>query len=365
MTFPTIFSIYIMRQMFKSFCIIGGGLLSLIIILDFVELINRTGDVDISINNLLYLQFLKTFDLIHSLFPYMTIFSMMHAFYTLNSDKEITVARSTGISGMQITLPAIFFAFSMGLFQTFALNHLSVTTYNQYQSVLDENKNNIETVLDISSTGLWLREGAKHGYRVINGSSYTKSPFTISDVNVLELSFENKFIKSYSADEMTLMDNQWVMKNSYSISHNNEVDFKKKLHIETKTTYSSLKNVFKVPNSISFWHLPKQIRNLDSMGLNATQHIYMFNFLLSMPLLYMGLAMLASFFTGRPYVRQQKTKSALIGLSTAFILFFYLNLIQSIVDILPLSPALVSWIPAITIFILGIYLMLNSEKVSG
>ena len=365
MTFPTIFSTYIMRQMFKSFFIIGGGLLSLITILDFIELINRTGDADISLNSLLYLEFLKIFDIIHSVFPYMTIFSMMHAFYALNIDKEITVARSTGISGMQITLPAIVFAFAMGAFQTFALNHLSVTTYNQYTSVLNKNKNNTETVLNISSTGLWLREGVKNGYRVINANSYSKSPFTISNVTVLDLSSENKFIKSYSADEMTLVDNKWIMKNSHSISHNNEVDFKEKRNIETNTTYSSLKNVFKAPDSISFWYLLKQIRNLHSMGLNATQYVYMFNYLLSMPILYMGLAMLASFFTGRSYARQQKSKAVLIGLTTAFALFFYLNLVQSMVDILPLSPAIVGWVPSITVFALGVYLMFNSERVTG
>ena len=365
MTFPTIFSIYIARQMFTSFFIIGGGLLSLVTVMDFIELVNRTGDIEISLNSLLHLQFLKIFDIIDSLFPYMTIFSMMHAFYTLNEDKEITVARSTGISGIQITLPAIFFAFIIGSFQTFVLNHLSVTTYNQYKNILNENKNNTDTVLNISSTDLWLHEGAKHGYRIINGSSFTKKPFTISDVSILDLSFKNKFIKSYSADEIILKDNHWVLKNSHSLSDKNEVEFNKEIRIETKTTYSSLKNIFKSPKDISFWRLISQIRSLNSMGLNASQHVYRFNFLLSMPLLYMGLAMLASFFTGRPYARQQKTKSTLLGLATVFSLFFYLNLVQSIVGILPISPAVVGWIPAITVFSIGIYLLLNSEQVSG
>src|ERR1043166_572508 len=106
---------YIARQFFGW---VGGvflAMLSIVFILDYIELIRRAGTrPDATLLILLEMAALKQPDMMQQVMPFAILFGTMMAFWRLTRSHELVVARAAGISVWQFLAPPLAGAFLLG-----------------------------------------------------------------------------------------------------------------------------------------------------------------------------------------------------------------------------------------------------------
>src|SRR6185437_12212699 len=107
---------YIARQFFTWCTIIFVAMMSIVFLLDYIELIRRAGTrPDATLLILLEMAALKQPDMMQQVMPFAILFGTMMAFWRLTRSHELVVARAAGISAWQFLAPPLSGAFLLGV----------------------------------------------------------------------------------------------------------------------------------------------------------------------------------------------------------------------------------------------------------
>jgi len=131
--------------------------------------------------------------------------------------------------------------------------------------------------------------------------------------------------------------------------------------LQTSMTREQIEENFSSPETVSFWDFPSNIKRLEQTGLNANPMKVYFQNLLSQPLLFMAMILLAATVSLRPPRANGSFLLLIAGIGIGFLVFFSSNFLQAlgISDQIPLFIA--AWFPAIISFLLGVGLLMHLE----
>src|SRR5580692_1010602 len=110
------FFFYIARQFFGWCAGVFLAMLSIVFILDYVELIRRAGTKpDATLLILLEMAALKQPYMAQQIMPFAILFGTMLTFWRLTRSNELVVARAAGVSVWQFLTPAMLVAMLVGV----------------------------------------------------------------------------------------------------------------------------------------------------------------------------------------------------------------------------------------------------------
>ncbi len=353
---------YILRRNIHGLWVIALAMSILIAFLDIMGIASRLPHL--TFMQLLEMEILNFSTLFTTALPYVVMFAFMYTFFHMNREKQTTIQLSIGLSSLQILIPSMVIAFVLGVLHTSILNPIASITYDQYKkrwNFYGDTTNTAEITL--SRNNLWLREKIPDGYRIINSSLAINIPITLYQVQILELDSQQKIQRTYRVDKMTLQPEGFLLHKGNMRTLDNVSTPIQNMMMSTTVNNSLIENMITKPTEMSFWQLPPHIQSLRKGGLNADEYTFTYHKLLSMPFMFIALVLFAAYFTMRPYARVIPSKLIGIGMITAFVLFFFLNLTQAMVFLTPLPPYVLGWLPTIIILLLGGFLTLSSEKV--
>ena len=134
-----------------------------------------------------------------------------------------------------------------------------------------------------------------------------------------------------------------------------------KMTVPAKLTYDQLMESFAVASTLSFWQLPEFISVLEASGLPSRAYRLKYQRLLAMPLLFVGIILLATSF-GLRLPRFGGLPLAIgAGAMSGFLLYFLSSLAAALGINSSMPLALAAWGPAAVTAILGITLLLYVE----
>ncbi|MGB1361019.1 MAG: LptF/LptG family permease [Alphaproteobacteria bacterium] len=346
--------IYFAKQLLRGLIIVGGSIAMLLFLLEFVNLRTR---IDTGIFELLEMTFYKAPELLFNSIPLITLLSFMFVFYQSNEKKEMVIARASGLSTTQIFIPSVVISFVLGLFYIAVLQPISISAKEKYTVLYDSYDTETTTTIKTSDTGLWLREKLDGGNtRIINAKNIEEENYTLKDIEIININKLNQ-IKFLEIDKISLKNNKWVIGEITKGTYNQE-------YINTTITWDMIEKVFTKSKDISFWDLYVYIKYLQDSDFNSRPMVFNFNYLLSMPFMFIALVFIAGYFTAQPTSRINTKKTVRNGVLSGFVLYFYMNSMKSVIFIIPLSPYILGWIPTLSVLFISIVLLLSSDKLS-
>jgi len=118
---------------------------------------------------------------------------------------------------------------------------------------------------------------------------------------------------------------------------------------------------FASPEAIAFWKLPKAIRQTEQAGFSATGYRLRLQQLLSTPLLFAAMIVLAAAFSLRLTRLGGLAGLAGAGVAVGFVMFFFNQFAGALAkaDIIPLFAA--AWAPAVVALLAGLSLLFFTE----
>ena len=354
---------YIARQFFIWCTTIFLGMMTIVFLLDYIELIRRAGTrPDATLLILLEMAALKQPDMAQQVMPFAILFGTMMAFWRLTRSHELVVARAAGISAWQFLAPPLSGAFFVGVLVVTIFNPVASDMQAAYEKLENRILRGGGDELSLTRTGFWLRQSDESGnHSIVHASSFAVNRGALDNVMILFLAGDTKLVKRIDAKQALLRNGMWEVHDGTEWEPDKPLKPFDTLDIGTNLSASKIQESFASPDTMSFWELPGFIHLLDASGFSSQRHRLYFNALLARPFLYAAMVLIAASFSLRMQRRGGATLMIGAGVASGFALYFLSDVIFALGLSASIPISLAAWTPTGIAWLLGATLLLHLE----
>ncbi|MGH1456114.1 MAG: LPS export ABC transporter permease LptG [Alphaproteobacteria bacterium] len=378
MKLTTTLSSYLAKRYTINLCILLSALLAIIYLFDTVELIRRVGNrEDIPITLVLQMGLLKLPEVGQTLFPFGVLFSAMFTFWQLTRRYELIVVRAAGFSIWQFLTPILGVGILFGVLQMTVINPAGAVLISKFEELERNHLRYQENQIAVFKEGLWLKqailiEGENEsaeavektlisGYAILHAQKIKHPEWILNNVTVLYFTDDNNYLQRVDAKSAKLNNNFWDLENATIHKMSGESLQLDTYKVPTNLTTKEIEESFSSPQSMSFWKLPAYIQTLESTGFDATRLKVFYQNLLSQPLMFCAMILLAATVSMRPPRSKGTFTMIATGVFIGFIVFFMSSFLQALGSSQQIPVTLAAWAPALISFLLGLSVIMNVE----
>lgn len=372
-------SLYLAKRYAVNLLILLFALLAIIYMFDTVELIRRASKHDIPLSLILQMGLLKLPEVGQTLFPFAVLFSAMFTFWQLTRRYELIVVRASGFSIWQFLSPIIFVGVFLGILHMTVINPVGAVFISKFEDLERTYLKRETNQIAVFQQGLWLRQPVLiqaekdpestiiepqkliSGYVIFHAQKVEQPGWTLKNITALYFKDNDEFLQRIDAKSATLEQQSWKLHDVIIHKKNNNKAKEKTYILPTTLTANDIEESFSSPESMSFWKLPAYINTLEQTGFDASRLKVHYHSLLSQPLMFTAMILLAAAVSMRP-PRSKGTFIMIVGgIFIGFIIFFFSSFLQALGASQQIPVSLAAWSPALVSFLLGLSVMMNLE----
>jgi len=353
---------YLAKSFFMNMLFILGVLLAIIYLFDTVELLRRASKRDdIPLSLVLEMGLLKLPEVGQIIFPFSILYSAMYSFWQLTRHHELLVVRSAGFSVWQFLAPILCVALLVGLLQVMVINPIGSVFLTKFERLENTHLVHRKNQIALFKEGLWLRQMQDSGYAILHAETVGMPGWELRGVMALFFDSDDNFIQRLDAEKARLDNGMWSFYRGVVNRPLGEGEEFQLYTLPTDLTVKEIEESFAPLETMSFWALPAFIQTMEATGFDATRLKIHFHSLLSQPLIFMSMVLLAAAVSLRPPRFQGMTMMVFMGVLIGFIVFFMTSYLQALGASHQIPLVLAAWSPAIVTFLLGATVMLSIE----
>ncbi len=362
---------YVARRFLRSFGLIAGVFLLVLLLIDMIEMIRRFSDRDIGLSGAAGLAGLNIAGSFYSILPLMTVLGGIALFLGLARSSEMVAIRASGRSALRVIAAPAVTAALVGMLAVGLLNPLVAVTGQRYDEAVAAIESNGRQTVSIGDSALWMRQavlerGQESGQIVIRAARASPEGTTLYGATFTLFDNESGPIRRIEAREARLKPGEWQLTGvtDYPLDQPNpgaSARSSATLTLASDLTAQRIREGFGRPEAIPVWQLPTFIGGMERAGFSAARHKVWFQMELARPLLMAAMVVIAAAFTMR-HVRGTSTGGAvLMAFGSGIGLFFLRNLAQVLGDNGQVTPMMAAWGPPLVGLLLALGLILQRE----
>ncbi len=360
---PTM-SRYILRQFLLWFLVMFVAMVTVIGLIDAVELLRRgTNKPDATASIITGMALLRAPFLAQEAIPFAVMFGGIFTFLKMTRNHELVVVRAAGVSVWQFLAPPLIAAILIGVLNVTVLNPLSALMLSQFEELEGRYFTGRSSLLAVSSQGLWLRQTSSDGtgQTVVHAARAQPDELLLEDVIVFEFAEDDQFISRVDAESARLLDGRWELSNAWLTKPTRAGVFTAQHELPTDLTADKIQESFASPETVAFWNLLRFIRVLEETGFSPVAHRLQFHALLAEPVLLAAMVLIAAIFSLRLTRRGGTLLLVAAGVLTSFFLFLLTNVVQALGLGASVPVILAAWTPAGFCLLAGVTMLLHLE----
>ena len=353
---------YFGRRFLAGVTLILCILVGLVLVVDFVELSRRAANREAApLSIVIELAVLRAPFMAQKILPFAVLFGGMLTFARLTRSHELVVTRAAGVSVWQFLMPPLVVAILLGMFVMTVFNPLSSAMVYRFEQIEAKHIRGKPSLLAVSPSGLWLREGGTEEQIVIHALGVSRQGLDLRDVIIFIYDGDDHFARRIDAKSASLVDRRWRLKDALVSRPDVPTEHYAEYGLETELTIDSIRESFAAPESVSFWALPGFIEALGKAGFSAVRHRLHWHAILSSPLLLCAMVLIAATFSLR-LIRQGKAGLVVVGgLIAGFLLYFLSDVVFALGLSGSIPVIMAAWTPATVSVLLGLAMILHLE----
>ncbi len=369
MTLPKRINRYIAGHFLTRFLQIAFGFSLLIFFINLLDVFEKVRGSDVPISITAAMAFLQIPDFLNEIAPSLVLISAIITFFLLSSKSEITIIRASGFSIWQILQPVAVSALFLGIFWITVLGPLSVLMTTKFNNMEGKYVRKEKREMVAPSNGIWLKQANinKPGEDIIiQAKKVYKATLELDGVTLWFFNKNGQFYQKIDAESMFLEDNLWLLQN---ITLNNDTHLNSRVktysvptNLEPEFIVQTVINNFQNVKLFSIFALPDLINNLKSAGFSSTKFKVYLNSLLSKPLLFAAMTLIACYF-GITHTRNNNSILMMFfGITFGLILYITSGIINSLGSsgLIPVFSS--TWTISIICLSVGVLLIYRKEK---
>ncbi|NSX55723.1 LPS export ABC transporter permease LptG [Parasulfitobacter algicola] len=359
--------LYFARKFIMSFLIVLGVFFAMLALLDLVEQLRRFDTDEVGLPEIVQLTLLNVPTGLYRILPLIVILATLMLFLSLARSSEMVVTRASGRSAMRSLISPVIVALLLGGVALAAFNPIVAATQKQYELKSQRYSSGEESVLSVSSEGLWLRQGSAQGQTVIRASRANLDGTILQDVTFITFTSDGTPTRRIEAAEAQLQSGAWLLLSvkDWRLDSGENPEGTSSLYetldVETELTRDSIQDSFGTPSAIPIWELPSFIAALERAGFAANQHRMWFQMELAMPLLLVAMVLVGAGFTMRHTRFGRTGLMVLMAVMMGFGLYIIRNFAQIMGESGQIPILLAAWAPPISAICLSLGLLFHLE----
>jgi lipopolysaccharide export system permease protein len=360
-------SFYIARRFLMTLGIVFGVFFGIMLLIDTIDQLRRLSGSGAGMMEALHLAALNVPESLYRILPLIVILAAVALFMALARSSELVVVRAAGRSGLRFLIAPVLTALICGLLAVAVLNPLVAATGKLYDSAQASIARSGQSILSVSSSGLWLRQGDGTGQTVIQAARSNQDGTQLFGVTFLLFDATGLPSARVEAAVATLEPGEWRLEGAkrWDLAEANPEQTASLLPegstLPSDLTREGIRDSFGAPSAIPFWSLPAYIDSLEKAGFSARSHEVWFQMELAQPLLLAAMVLVAAGFTMR-HARFGKTGTlVLLAILAGFAIFFLRNFAQVLGENGQIPIALAAWTPPVAATMMALGLLLHLE----
>ncbi|MBT5433000.1 MAG: LPS export ABC transporter permease LptG [Rhodospirillaceae bacterium] len=362
MRISLILSRYIARRFLSSIVLVFGVVVAVAFLIDVVNLGDRASSrEEAGFGLVLEMALLRIPFLTQKVLPFAMLFGTMLTYIWLTRSNELVVTRAAGVSAWQFLLPSLAIALLLGAFVITVFNPLASAMVSRFEQLENQYLRGQSSLLAVSPSGLWLREGDGNRQFVIHANRVSASGADLGEVIIFAFEDDDRFVERIDAERALLRDGYWDLENVLVTRPDATAETFEALEVPTDLTVPRIQNSFASPETMSFWDLPGFINTMEEAGFSALRHKIHWHSILAIPLLLAAMVLVAATFSLRLTRRGRLGLFILAGLGSGFQLYFLSDISLALGMSGSLPPILSAWAPAAIFAMIGSALLFHME----
>lgn len=353
---------YISRHFLVWFAVVLLSVSGVILLIDLIELLRRTADApEISGRLVVWMAILKLPHTVQQILPFVVLVAALVALYRLSRTQELVALRAAGVSVWQFLGPLLAGALLIGVARLLIINPAAALMLERYEVLEARYLDKGASLLSGRAESVWLRQRDGDGAAVIHAERVFSQNLLLRDVTVFRYDGQGSFRSRYDVRRAWLQDGAWVLESGWESVPGIAPRRIDRAALPTEMTAEQLLDRFATPQTIPIWDLPGFIQTLREAGYSALRHRMYLLTLVTSPVLYMAMVLLAAVFALLPPRKRLVLRLTAGVLLAGFLLYFTADIITAlgISGRLPLT--LAAWSPALVAGFLSLTLLLYRE----
>ena len=337
-----------------------AGTLVLTAMIDFLELMRRSGDInDVSAFFIAKITLFRVPFITERVLPFAVLVGAMFCYLNLSRRLELVVARAAGISAWQFVAPAIIVAWLIGVAMT--------AVYNPISAILREQSTRLEADLfgengiPTTTSGFWLRQRNEEGQAVINAKSSRQQGIQLGGVSVFRFDPSGRFQDRIEAKSAVLERGYWRLENARFYVSGVAPTEHEIFRLKTTLTPVQVGESFAIPETVPFWGLSSYIDAAENAGLTAAGYRLQYYQLLAQPFYLVAMVLLAAAVSLRLFRFGGVQKIVLGGIAGGFLLYVLTKITGDLSKAGMMAPVAAAGLPVTIGGVTGLIALLYQE----
>src|SRR3974390_2947200 len=177
--------------------LVFGGLLSLIALVDYIEMMRKTaGMPNVPASVVAQTSLFRVPQIAESIMPFSILIAAMSCYLNLSRRLELVVARAAGMSAWQFIAPAFAVALLLGVAATLAYNPVAAALQERSKRLEVEYLGaNAESGLQATGNGFWVRQRNADSQSIVNALTSTDQGVHLGGVTVFTFDSAGRFVQ--------------------------------------------------------------------------------------------------------------------------------------------------------------------------
>lgn len=338
----TLLNRYLYGQTLRGILLAFAIIISLVVLVDYVELSRRFGSFDqVSSLTILRLTVFKMPRVIEQTLPFIVLFGVMWSMFGLNRRSELIAMRAAGFSAWRFATPPTVTAVIIGIFGAIALNPIAANLNAKFENERVNISRNVGASFRNSGESIWLREAVAEGSLVIHAKDAIARDAELLDVTFYYYQMDPDgipvFLKRIDAGKAQLQTDHWQLTGARETRPGALPERHGSIQLPSNLDPGSLLEYLAASSSLSFWDLPGMIKQTRAAKLETKRYELQWNRLLALPLTLAAMALIGASFSFRLTRLGGTFRMAATGGAIGFALYFAADLLQALgaTDVLP------------------------------
>ena len=358
---------YLARTFLRNTLYIFALFFCLIVIIDLIDLTRQLAETtDASFGDIFLVVLYRAPSLAENVLPFATLFGTSATLILLNRRLELVVARASGVSVWQFLFPIVLAAGLLGLIGALIYNPLGLIGKLASKSVEANLLGTVKGSFANDSGNFWLRLAQPDGDVILRARVSQNSGTKLTGVSAYKFSPENDMVLRLDAskavfEESPSGDNHYRL-SDVKLSKPGELSQQfVEFLLPVTISRSQLEADLTTADNISIWELGEQTKRARESGKNALNFLTRFQALLSQPLLFVAMVLVASTVSLR-FARFGLNGTAVLGgILGGFVLYVLSKLVVTFGSNGLVPPFIAAWSPAIVASLIGTTVLLHQE----
>jgi len=357
----TIINKYISREISRYFGIVLVVVISIYVVVDFLEKIDDFLEAGLSLSKAISFFLFKIPFITAQITPIGLLIAVLIVFGLMNKNNEIVALKSSGASIYNLLKPVLLIGLLLSIV-LFILSEIIVPIATAKANRIWLGEVRKESVVASKEKNIWMKDGNLIAHiRYYNPSNKTMHGITLNR-------FDDNFrlLERVDAKMGVFEQGSWIL-NDVIEQHLNEADgnyivtFQNR-RIETLNLLpDDLKRVVKKSEEMSFTELLAYIKKIEAKGYDVTPYRIDLYAKIAFPLVCIIMCMVGAGIALRGRIKEGLPVSIAYGLGTAFLYWIFYSFCMSLGYGKMLPPVIAAWTANFVFLCFGVFLLLNAE----